>query len=37
MYNSETLLIRASLIRMDHNPNTLPDNLLYHFLFTVIQ
>ena len=28
---------RASLIRMPHNPNTLPGNLLYPFLFTMIQ
>ena len=34
---SQTLLIRASLIRMPHNPNTVPCNLFYHFLFTMIQ
>ena len=34
---SQTSLIRASLIRMPHNPNTLPGNLFYHFLFTMIQ
>ena len=32
---SQTSLIRASLIRMPRNPNTLPSNLVYHFLFTV--
>ena len=31
-----TLLIRVPLIRMPHNPNTLPVNRFYHFLFTVI-
>ena len=34
---SQTSLIHASLIRLPHNPNTLPGNLFYHFLFTVIQ
>ena len=34
---SQTSLIRASLIRMPHNPNTLPGNLFYQFLFTMIQ
>ena len=37
MESSQTSLIRASLIRMPHNPNTLPGNLFYYFLFTVIQ
>ena len=36
VYN-ETSLIRASLIRIPHNPNTVPGNLIYHFLFTMIQ
>ena len=30
---SQTSLIRASLIRIPHNPNTLPGNLFSHFLF----
>ena len=34
---SQTSLIRASLIIMPHNPNTLPGNLFYHFLITMIQ
>ena len=29
--------LHASLIRMSHNPNTVPANLFYHFLFTMIQ
>ena len=33
---SQTSLIRASLIRMPHNPNTILGNL-HHFLFTMIQ
>ena len=28
---SQTSLIRDFLIRMAHNPNTVPGNLLYHF------
>ena len=31
---SQTSLIRASLIRMPHNPNTVPGNLFYRFLST---
>ena len=34
---SETSLIRASLIRMPYNLNTVPGNLFGHFLFTMIQ
>ena len=34
---AQTSLIRASLIRMSHNPYTRPANRLYHFLFTMIQ
>ena len=34
---SQTLLIRASLIRMHRNPNIIPGNLFYHFLFIMIQ
>ena len=34
---SQTSLFRASLIRMPHNPNTVPGSLFYHFLFTMIQ
>ena len=34
---SQTSLIRASLIRVPHNPTTLPGNLFYRFLFTMIQ
>ena len=33
---SQTSLIRASLIRMPHNPSTVPGKLFYHFLFTMI-
>ena len=35
--SSQTSFIRASLIRMPHNPNTVPSNLFYHFLFAMIQ
>ena len=28
----QTSLIRVSLTRMPHNPNTLPGNLFYHFI-----
>ena len=35
VYN-QTSLTRASLIRMPHNPNTIPGNLFYHFLFTMM-
>ena len=34
---SQTSLIRASLIRMPHNPNKVSGNLFYRFLFTMIQ
>ena len=34
---SQTSLIRASLIRMHRNPNIIPGNLFYHFLFIMIQ
>ena len=34
---SQTSLVRASLIRISHNPNPLPSTLFYHFLFTMIQ
>ena len=33
----QTSLIRASLIHMPHNPNTVPGNRFYHFLFIMIQ
>ena len=36
MIYSQTLLIRASLIRMPHIPNTLPGNLSRHLLFIMI-
>ena len=34
---SQTALIRVSLIRVPKNPNIIPGNLFYHFLFTMIQ
>ena len=34
---TQTALICAALIRMPHNPNTVPGNLFYQFLFTLIQ
>ena len=34
---TQTSLIRASLIPVPHNPNTVPGNLVYHFLFTMVQ
>ena len=34
---SQTSLIRASLIHIPHNPNKVPGNFLYHFLFTMIK
>ena len=34
---SRISLIRASVIRMPHNPNTLHVNLFYHFLLAMIQ
>ena len=37
VYVIETSLIRASLIRMPHTPNTLLGDLLYYFLLAVIQ
>ena len=35
-FYSHTLLIRAPFICLTHNPNTLPDHLFHHFLFTII-
>ena len=37
VYVIETSLIRVSLIRMPHTPNTLLGDLLYYFLLAVIQ
>ena len=34
---SQTSLIRSSLIRMPHDPNTVHGNFFYYFLFTMIQ
>ena len=37
LYYSQTSLIRDSLIRMPHNPNTLPGNLFYFLYDSVIR